>query len=121
MKQNILLIEDNAPLRENTVELLEFYNYKVLIACNGQEGIEMAIAQIPDLILSDIMMPVMDGYHLLELIRQQPFLNHSRFIFFTASSEKKEIEMGMKLGADDYIVKPFTENELLDKLKKALG
>jgi DNA-binding response OmpR family regulator len=65
-------------------------------------------------------MPVMDGYHLLEHVRKQTTLNNSRFIFFTASSEKKEIEMAMAMGADDYIVKPFTGEELLDRINKLL-
>jgi len=121
MKQKILLVEDNGHIRENTTELLEFYNYFVLSASNGKEGLDMALQHTPDLILCDIRMPVMNGYHLLEHIRKSPTLNNSRFLFFTASCEKKEIEMGLLMGADDYILKPFTENDLLGKLKKYLG
>lgn len=120
MEQTILIIEDNLGIRENTTELLEFFNYKVLSASDGEKGFNIAILLIPDLILCDIQMPVMNGYHLLEHIRKLPSLDKSRFIFFTASSEKKEIEMGLLLGADDYIIKPFTENELMDKIKKVL-
>lgn len=120
MKQKILLVEDNGPIRENTAELLELYNYTVSSASNGEEGLEMAMQQTPDLILCDIQMPVMNGYHLLEHIRKLPSLNSSRFVFFTASCEKKEIEMGLLMGADDYIIKPFTGDELLNKLKKLL-
>jgi len=120
MKHKILLVEDNGPIRENTSELLEYFDYTVLSASNGEEGLDMAMKQKPDLILCDIKMPVMNGYHLLEHIRKIPFLRSSHFVFFTASCEKKDIEMGMKMGADDYIVKPFTEKELLGKLKKLL-
>ncbi len=120
MEQTILIIEDNMDIRENITELLEFFSYKVLSAGDGEKGLNMAMRLIPDLILSDIQMPVMNGYHLLECIRKLPSLNKCRFIFFTASSEKKEIEMGLLLGADDYIIKPFTENELMDKIKKTL-
>lgn len=121
MKHKILIVEDNQPIRENTSELLELYNYTVLTANNGEEGLDMAIQQTPDLILCDIQMPVMNGYHLLEHIRKLPYLNKSYFVFFTASSEKKEIEMGLKMGANDYIVKPFSGDELLSKLKRLLG
>lgn len=121
MKHKILIVEDNEPIRENTVELLKLSNYDVVTACNGEEGLGIAMQQSPDLILCDIRMPVMDGYHLLEHIRQQPSLSNSRFVFFTASSEKKDIDAALKMGADDYIVKPFTGDELLDKLSKLLA
>lgn len=121
MKQKILIVEDNEPIRENTSELLELSHYTVLTATNGKDGLTVALRQIPDLILCDIQMPGMNGYYLLERIREQPSLKRSRFVFFTASSEKKEIEKGLLMGADDYIVKPFTGNELLAKLKKLLG
>jgi CRP/FNR family transcriptional regulator, cyclic AMP receptor protein len=121
MKYKILIVEDNEPIRENTAELLELYNYTVLTANNGEEGLDIAIRVIPDLILCDIQMPVMNGYHLLEHIRKLPQLNNSFFVFFTAFSEKKEIEMGLQIGANDYIVKPFSGDELLSKLKKLLG
>lgn len=121
MKQKILVVEDNGDIRENTTELLELSDYSVLTANNGKEGLDMALQETPDLILCDIRMPVMNGYNLLENIRKQPSLKNSRFVFFTASCEKKEIEMGMRMGADDYILKPFTEEELLGKLKKLLG
>ena len=121
MKQKILVVEDNGDIRENTTELLELSDYCVCTANNGKEGLDMALQQTPDLILCDIKMPVMNGYNLLEHIRKSPSLKNSRFVFFTASCEKKEIEMGMRMGADDYLVKPFTEEELLGKLKKLLG
>lgn len=120
MKHKVLLVEDNEPIRENTTELLELSGYEVLTACNGKEGLDKALQYLPDLILSDIRMPVMDGYHLLEHIRKTPSLNNSLFIFFTASCENKDILYGMKMGANDYIVKPFSGSELLDKIKKQL-
>ncbi|HET7115411.1 MAG TPA: response regulator [Hanamia sp.] len=120
MSYKILLVEDNLLILDNTTEILELSDYKVFTACNGKDGLDMAMKQIPDLILCDIQMPVMNGYHLLENIRKSLSLVHSRFVFFTASSEKKDIQKGMQMGADDYIVKPFTGEELLDKLKKLL-
>jgi len=121
MKHKILVVEDNGDIRENTTELLELSDYSVLTANNGKEGLDMALQETPDLILCDILMPVMDGYELLKSIRKQPSLNNSRFMFFTASCEKKEVELGMRLGADDYIMKPFSGDELLDKIGKLLA
>jgi len=120
MKQKILLVEDNCLLRENTTEMLELYNFTVLSASNGEEGLALAVKLTPDLILSDIKMPVMNGYHFLEHIRKEPSLSNTRFVFFTAACEKKEIDFGLTMGADDYILKPFTETDLLTKLKKHL-
>lgn len=120
MKYKILIVEDNEPILDNTTELLELYNYIVYTARNGQEGFEMAIQYSPDLILCDIRMPVMDGYHLLERIRQHPQMAGSRFVFFTSSSEKKEIELALSMGATDYIVKPFTGEMLLCRIEKSL-
>lgn len=121
MKYKILLVEDNEPIRENTIEFLELFNYTVLSANNGEEGLGMALQQNPDLILCDIRMPVMDGFHLLDHIRKSPVLNNSRFVFVTASCERNDIEKGLQMGADDYLVKPFTGEELLEKIRKNLG
>lgn len=120
MQHTILLVEDNLPIRENTTEILELSDYRVLTACNGKDGLDIALQQKPDLILCDIQMPVMDGYHLLEHIRKIPSLGHSRFAFFTSSGEKKDVQIGLQMGADDYVVKPFTGDELLSKIKSLL-
>jgi CheY-like chemotaxis protein len=120
MKHSILIVEDNAPIRENTSELLELSNYTVVTANNGKEGLDKALAFAPDLILCDIQMPLMNGYHLLEHIRNEPSLKKTRFLFFTASSEPKDVSKGLNLGANDYIVKPFKGEELLDKIRVQL-
>jgi CRP/FNR family transcriptional regulator, cyclic AMP receptor protein len=121
MHNKILIVEDNVAILENTTELLELSNYKVVGASNGRDGLTIALQEKPDLILCDIIMPGMDGYHLLEHIRKVDVLQNTRFIFFTASAEKKEIEDGMRLGADDYIVKPFMGDLLLSKIEKLLN
>lgn len=121
MQYKILIVEDDMSIRENAAEILELSDYKVLNACNGKDGLEMALVENPDLILCDIQMPVMNGYQLLKHIRQLPDLVHSRFVFLTAFSEKRDIQKGIKMGADDYIVKPFTVEDLLEKLKKLLA
>lgn len=121
MKHKILLVEDNELIRENTTELLELNDYSVQTACNGKEALAAALKQPPDLILCDIAMPVMNGYHFFEHVRKYPSLDKSRFVFFTASAEKKDIEAGMRMGADAYITKPFTGEHLVEVVHKNLG
>ena len=119
--KRILLIEDNEAIRENTAELLELANYMVLPACNGQEGLTIARREEPDLILCDIMMPEIDGFHLLQILRGDSSFEKTPFLFFTASAEKSEIKKGLEAGANDYIVKPFDADELLQLIGKYLG
>jgi CheY-like chemotaxis protein len=116
MKQHILLIEDNNEIRENTAEILELANYKVTTAENGKVGVEKALLEKPDLIICDIMMPVLDGYGVLHLINKNPELTSVPFIFLTAKSERSDFRRGMEMGADDYITKPFTDIELLNAI-----
>lgn len=115
--KKILLIEDNDDIRENTAEILELANYKVSTAENGKVGVELALKEKPDLIICDIMMPVLDGYGVLHLIHQNPEIKNTPFIFLTAKTERSDIRKGMALGADDYITKPFEGTELLDAVE----
>ena len=119
--KRILLIEDNELIRENTTELLELANYIVLPACDGKEGLAMARQEGPDLIICDIMMPEIDGFHLLEILRRDSSFENTPFLFFTASAEKSEIKKGLESGANDYIVKPFDADDLLKLVEKYLG
>src|SRR5690242_7943732 len=109
--QKILLIEDNNEIRENMAEILDLAGYEVFTAPNGKDGIKTAIQEIPDLILCDIMMPVLDGYGVLHMLQKHEALENVPFIFLTAKSERLEIRKGMELGADDYITKPFDGTE----------
>ena len=109
----ILVIEDEESIRENILELLEAENFEALGAANGKVGIKMAIAQIPDLILCDMMMPEIDGQGVLKALRAEPVTATIPFIFLTAKAEKTDIRLGMEQGADDYITKPCTPQELL--------
>ncbi|MFI5185114.1 MAG: response regulator [Chitinophagales bacterium] len=121
--KKILLIEDNDDVRNNTAEILELANYKVLTAENGKRGVEIALKENPDLIVCDIMMPVLDGYGVLHALQKNKETMNTPFIFLTAKTEKAEVRRGMELGADDYITKPFSGTELLNaldgRLKKA--
>ena len=118
MNKRVLIIEDNELIRLNTVELLELEDYDVLDAADGTEGAEVAKRALPDLILCDILMPNGDGYMVLEAIRSEPSLHHTKFIFLTAFSEKTERDKGFALGASDFIVKPFEPSVLLDCIRK---
>jgi two-component system sensor histidine kinase/response regulator len=109
----ILVIEDEESIRENILELLEAENFEGIGATNGQAGIKLAIAQIPDLILCDMMMPEIDGHGVLKALRSDPLTATIPFIFLTAKAEKSDIRTGMEMGADDYITKPCTPQELL--------
>ena len=113
MKKAILIIEDNADVRENTAELLELAGYKTITASNGKEGLESVKNKIPDLVLCDIMMPELDGYGVLRAFDNIPEMAGKPFIFMTAKSEKSDIRKGMDLGADDYLTKPFTGDDLI--------
>lgn len=116
-KKSILLIEDDPVLRENTAELLELSNYEVRKAANGRIGIELVKQFKPELIVCDIMMPELDGYGVLEILNSNPEYAHIPFIFLSAKTKHKEIRKGMNLGADDYLSKPFTEEELLEAVE----
>lgn len=115
--KKILLIEDNTEIRENMEEILELAGYKVFTAENGKEGVAAAIKEQPDMILCDIMMPVLDGYGVLHMVQRNTDLQRTPFIFLSAKSERSEIRKGMELGADDYITKPFDGTELLNAIE----
>lgn len=119
--KTVLLIEDDAVLRENTAELLELSNYKVITATNGKTGVAMAKKQVPDIIICDIMMPELDGYAALKILSEHKTTKHIPFIFLSAKTEHVDIRKGMNLGADDYITKPFTEDDLISAIKSRLA
>jgi DNA-binding response OmpR family regulator len=117
----ILLIEDDIVLRENTAELLELSDYKVMTASNGKMGVEMAKKHIPDLIVCDIMMPELDGYETLNSLSNNKTTKYIPFIFLSAKTEHKDVRKGMNMGADDYITKPFSEEELINAIESRLA
>ena len=118
--KKILLIEDNDLIRENTAEILELANYKVITAANGKIGVEMALQHMPDLIICDIMMPVLDGYGVLHAVQKNETIKNTPFIFLTAKTERNDFRKGMESGADDYITKPFDGTELLNAVDTRL-
>jgi len=119
--KKILLIEDDKSVRENTAELLQLANYKVVTANNGKIGLAVAKNQLPDLIICDIMMPELNGYGVLQILYKDPITKQIPFIFLSAKTEHKDIRKGMNLGADDYITKPFDESELFSAIESRLA
>lgn len=119
--KKVLLIEDDMALRENTAELLELSNYEVTTAPNGRIGIDLAIANPPQIVVCDIMMPEVDGYGVLEALSSNPSTSHIPFIFLSAKTEHKEIRKGMDMGADDYLTKPFEEEELISAIESRIA
>jgi DNA-binding response OmpR family regulator len=111
--KTVLVVEDNEVIREDVAEILTLANYKVISAVNGKEGIEKAYESLPDLIISDIAMPVVDGFGMLHILRSDPKTEEVPFIFLTSKSARNDFRNAMESGADDYITKPFNGDELL--------
>ncbi len=117
---HILLIEDNTEIRENIAEILQLAGYSVATAANGKLGIESALAVKPDVIICDVMMPVLDGYGVLHLVQKNKELAGVPFIFLTAKAERSDLRKGMEMGADDYITKPFSDIEILNAVESRI-
>jgi CRP-like cAMP-binding protein/CheY-like chemotaxis protein len=115
--RKILIIEDNVDVRENTAEILQLAGYEVITAENGKLGVDAAMHQQPELIICDIMMPLLDGYGVLHLLGKNTLTQNIPFIFLSAKSERTDIRKGMEMGADDYITKPFDDIELLSAVE----
>jgi len=120
MMAKILIIEDESDIRESIEEILDAEGHNVITAENGVIGVERAREVIPDLIISDIMMPELDGYGVCMALREDPLTEAIPFVFLSAKSERQDIRKGMNLGADDFINKPFTISELLSTVQSRL-
>jgi CheY-like chemotaxis protein len=130
----ILVVDDNLEFLEGVKITLEMEGYRVWTATNGQEALDRLLAvfrrdrveasggpdHLPDLILADIMMPVMDGYAFYDKVRANPYLNRLPFIFVTAKSGEGDIRVGKELGVDDYLTKPFLPEVLLASVRGRL-
>lgn len=120
MSASILVIEDEDETREIFLRCLAFENFNAIGAKDGETGIELAIQQVPDLIVCDIMMPAMDGYGVLTALRKHEFLLSIPFIFLTAKVTMNDLRQGMVLGADDYLTKPCTVEQFLSAIATRL-
>lgn len=116
----ILVVDDEHLIREQIISFLSPDGYEIIEATNGEEGIKQAIAQEPDLILCDVMMPKMDGYQFLERLYYYPPMRRIPFIFLTALADFEYMREGMNLGADDYLTKPFNRQDLIDAIETRL-
>lgn len=114
--KKILVIEDDFVLRENACEFLKAENFDAYSASDGAAGVQTAIEIMPDLILCDIAMPKMDGYEVFRTLQTIPVTAQIPFIFITARTQKEDLRLGMQLGADDYITKPYTYDDLLTSI-----
>ncbi|MGP1373617.1 MAG: response regulator [Almyronema sp.] len=117
----ILVIEDEDQVRENIRQILEMSGFEVRVAELGEKGVTLAQQNCPNLIICDIMMPGIDGYAVLQQLRQYPATSRVPFIFLTAKAEHGDRRFGMGLGADDYLTKPFEPRELLQAVEARLS
>ena len=120
-KETLLIVEDNPVLREGLQDILAHEGYQVLTASNGQEALDHLRLASPDLILSDIAMPQMDGYALFQAVRTRPEWVTIPFIFLSARGEHTDVLRGKNLGAEDYLVKPLSREELLTAVNARLN
>jgi DNA-binding response OmpR family regulator len=120
MPKEILIVDDEPSIVVPIQFLMEQQGYSVIIAENGHDALDMIYKYIPDLILLDIMLPGIDGYEVCEIVRLNPKLRSVKVIFLTAKGREVEIAKGLALGADAYITKPFSNAELVAKVKTVL-
>lgn len=118
--KRILIIDDDAALREIIAQVLHDHHFESLEADCGESGIEIARTKIPDLIVCDIVMPGMDGYQTLEVLKQNPATAAIPFIFLTGKGDRVHMRQGMDKGADDYLPKPVTSSELIAAINTRL-
>jgi len=114
----VLLVEDEAALRETLEEILELNDFEVKVAESGEEALEVINTWIPDLIVSDIMMPGMTGFDLIKKVHEQPKLAETPFIFLSALASREDQNKGLDAGAKGYITKPFKSAELITLIKQ---
>jgi DNA-binding response OmpR family regulator len=120
-KKRILIVDDEEDILKVLRFRLEANSYEVLIASDGQEGLNKARSEKPDLIILDLMLPKLDGYKVCRMLKFDETYKAIPIIIFTAKAQKKDEELGMEMGADAYISKPFEPEILLGKMKELLS
>ena len=119
--KKILVVDDEPSLQEMLKDILSLADFSVVTANDGKDGLKMVYEQSPDLVIMDCSMPVMDGYEMLERMRQDPMLMHKPVIMLSVRNSEYDEIRGLKLGVDDYITKPFDPEELLVKVHALLN
>lgn len=116
----ILIAEDERDIRDLVTFSLKFGGFEVVQASNGQEAVERAQAEMPDLILMDVRMPKMTGYEACKALKAMPAMRHIPVVFLSAKGQESEIQQGVEAGAEEYILKPFAPDELTKQIKSVL-
>lgn len=119
--KTIVIIEDEAFIRDNLIELLEIEGFQAVGAENGEQGLRLIKEYQPDLILCDVMMPEIDGFGVLEALRQDVSTASIPFVFLTASADKSNLQKIRRIGVDNYILKPFNVDKFLNTITTLLG
>lgn len=119
-KTKILVVDDEPNIVQTLQDRLEMNDYVVVTAGNGKEGLETALREGPDVILLDVIMPIMDGHEMLEALRKQPEGQDISVIMLTARSQTQDIVRANTCGISDYVVKPFDLSELLEKIERVV-
>ncbi len=117
----ILIAEDERDIRDLIAFTLQFAGHQVLTANNGEEAVQITLAEIPDLVLTDVRMPKMTGYEACKLIKANPATQHIPVIFLSAKGQEAEVQTGLASGADEYLLKPFAPDTLTRKVAEILG
>ena len=116
--QKVLIVDDEPNILMSLEFLLHKEGYKVFVARNGAEAIEIINSNVPDVIILDIMMPEVDGYEVCQLVKGNTSTSHIKIIFLSAKTKEEDIQKGYEIGADLYLTKPFSTRNLLKKLKE---
>ena len=120
MNRKILIVDDEPNIVVPLQFLMEKIGYETVVAQSGEEALEVIPKENPDLILLDIMLPGVDGFEVCEIVKLKPEWKHIKIIFLTAKGRDVDIAKGMILGADEYIAKPFSTHELVERVKSLL-
>jgi DNA-binding response OmpR family regulator len=116
----ILIADDERDIRDLVAFTLKFAGHEVIVASNGEEALQKAPEVLPDLILMDVRMPRMTGYEACQKMKEDDRIKHIPVVFLSAKGQEAEIQTGMNVGAEEYLLKPFAPNELVERVNQIL-
>jgi DNA-binding response OmpR family regulator len=116
----IVIAEDEPDIRDLIAFTLRFAGYEVVAGANGAEAVQLALREIPDLVMLDVRMPKMTGYEACKQIKSEPTLKHIPVVFLSAKGQESEIQIGMEAGAEEYLLKPFAPDQLTERIRSIL-